>query len=302
MNPELVGKLGLPESYIGSPLGMLVSHGQMISAPMFNKPALMVAKNGQFFISRVNASAGLMISHENDKIEFDKINYNRLSDASKPAYYDLMSNQENLDGDGRIWVRLAGNTVKEIIHRTEKETLTHIPVGLLLSFPKDKLPRFIRKGLSLNIMVKGYENILHAVEAGPMLVKNGKVCIDMEQEGWKTNNSIKTQAARLDFTDMRGPKIAAGIDQQGNLILVAINGRIRESVGATHYDMAEILIENGAVDAMGFDPGGSSTLVVNHQVLNISPYNHLYEENIYSLPPEPRAVANAVIGYIVDEQ
>jgi len=269
---------------------------------MFNKPALMVAKNGQFFISRVNASAGLMISHKNDKIEFDQINYNRLSDASKPAYYDLMSNQENLAGDGRIWVRLAGNTVKEIIHSTEKEILTHIPVGLLLSFPKDKFPLFIRKGLSLNIMVKGYEHIIHAVEAGPMLVKDGKVCIDMEKEGWTTNNSIKTQAARLDFTDMRGPKIAAGIDQQGNLILVAINGRIRESVGATHYDMAEILIENGAVDAMGFDPGGSSTLVVNHQVLNISPYNHLYEENIYSLPPEPRAVANAVIGYIVDDQ
>ena len=78
---------------------------------------------------------------------------------------------------------------------------------------------------------------------------------------------------------------------------MAINGRIRESVGATHIDMAEIMIDMGIKKAMGFDPGGSSTLVVLDKVLNISPYNSNYESNVYSLPPEPRAVANAVIGW-----
>jgi len=134
-----------------------------------------------------------------------------------------------------------------------------------------------------------------------MLVEDGEVCIDMEKEGWKTKNSIRTQAARLDFTDMRGPKIAAGIDAEGRLSVLTVNGRIRESVGATHYDMANILREQGIVKAMGFDPGGSSTLVVGGRVLNISPYNHRYEENIYSLPPEPRAVANAVLGYLEEK-
>jgi hypothetical protein len=49
---------------------------------------------------------------------------------------------------------------------------------------------------------------------------------------------------------------------------------------------------------MGFDPGGSSTLVIKGKTLNISPYNSAYEENIYALPPEPRAVSNSVVGYI----
>jgi len=49
--------------------------------------------------------------------------------------------------------------------------------------------------------------------------------------------------------------------------------------------------------AMGFDPGGSATLVVGKEILNISPYNHDYERNVYSLPPEPRGVANAIVGY-----
>jgi hypothetical protein len=48
---------------------------------------------------------------------------------------------------------------------------------------------------------------------------------------------------------------------------------------------------------MGFDPGGSSTLVVGDETLNISPYNQDYERNVYSMPPQPRAVSNAVIGF-----
>ena len=88
-----------------------------------------------------------------------------------------------------------------------------------------------------------------------------------------------------------------GLDAEGHLMVLTVNGRIRESVGATHIEMAEILREQGAVSAMGFDPGGSSTLVVGGEQINISPYNHAYESNVFALPPEPRPVANIVIGY-----
>jgi exopolysaccharide biosynthesis protein len=119
----------------------------------------------------------------------------------------------------------------------------------------------------------------------------------MKTEGWGKKFSIQTQAARLDYEDMRGPKIAVGIDFQDNLYVLAINGRIRESVGATHQDMANILVSHGIREAMGFDPGGSSTLVVNGKTVNISPYNKNYENNVFALPPQPRAVSNVVLGY-----
>ena len=72
------------------------------------------------------------------------------------------------------------------------------------------------------IQMTGWDALTSAVEAGPLLVEKGACCIDMEQEGWKTLNSIHTQAARLDFTDMRGPKIAIGLDVRGNLSVVCI--------------------------------------------------------------------------------
>lgn len=120
----------------------------------------------------------------------------------------------------------------------------------------------------------------------------------MEAEGWKHRNSIATQAARLDYMDMRGPKIAVGLSENGEMVVLTVNGRIRESVGATHTDTANILAGMGMVKAMGFDPGGSSTLYADGKTLNISPYNQAYEYNIYALPPQPRAVSNAVIVYL----
>lgn len=297
LNAELVGKLGLPESYIGSPLGLLITNQKIVSAPLFNKPAL-VFKNRQVNILRVNCSKGIIVSRGTDRIELSEDQYNNENSISGPTYFDLLHTNENILVEKCVVVRLAGNIIKEIVQINEKQQVSIIPVGLTLVIPKKQFPKNWKREQEVDIDIVGIDKYDYAVEAGPMLIDNGEINLDMEIEGWKTDNSIKTQAARLDYTDMRGPKIAAGIDKDNNLVVLTINGRIRESVGATHYDMANIMKTFNIQKAMGFDPGGSSTLVVNGQTMNISPYNSKYEENVYALPPEPRAVSNVIMGYI----
>ena len=299
LNAELVGKLGLPESYIGSPLGLIISDGKVISPPLFNKPAFLVYPNGSLDIKRVNCGRGIIVSDNHHRFELNPASLNpREPIDDEICFYDLMYDEQKIRGDGRVIVQMAGNTIKGIIHTAENQDVPTKPVGLTLSFPAHRFPNeWDCMGKSLDIEMRGWDRIEHAIEAGPILVDEGKNRLDMEVEGWKTMNSIRTQAARLDYTDMRGPKIAIGLDEYGNLSVLAINGRIRESVGATHIDMAEIMISLGIKKAMGFDPGGSSTLVVDGRALNISPYNSKYERDVYSLPPEPRAVANVVIGW-----
>ena len=297
LNAELVGKLGLPETYIGSPLGLLISDKKLLAAPLFNKPAIIIYQDGAIDIKQVNSSKGINISYKNKSLKFNKACYNTTKNTL--AYFDLLHKNNFIDAQERTIIRLTGNKIMEIIETKKDEKIKIIPVGLTLAIPKENLDKTIFKlGNELNIKINGLDKILHAVEAGPLLIENGKFALDMETEGWKTDFSIATQAARLDFTDMRGPKIAAGIDKDGNLHVLTINGRIRESVGATHIDMAEIMQEFGMQKAMGFDPGGSSTLVVAGKTLNISPYNKEYEKNIFALPPEPRAVANTIIGFV----
>lgn len=295
LNSELVGKLGIPEKFIGSPLGLIISNKKVLSPPLFNKPAFIVLQDGRIKIKRVNSSKGITITDTSDTIVFSPQAYNSKYPLNSPCFYDLLYVDDHLIGNGRVIVRLSGNIIIDIVHTKENETVPVLPVGLTLSFPKEQFPNTWKTGMELVIKMNNWEEIESAVEAGPLLIKEGEVCIDMDIEGWLTLNSKNTQAARMDYLDSRGPKIAVGIDKSGNLTVLTINGRIRESVGATHGDMADILKIQGLEYAMGFDPGGSSTLVVENKILNISPYNSGYESDVYSLPPEPRAIANAMI-------
>ncbi|EPR72983.1 Exopolysaccharide biosynthesis protein [Winogradskyella psychrotolerans RS-3] len=305
LNPELVGKLGLPETYIGSPLGLLIMNNKVFCPPLFNKPAFIIYKNGDVDIRKVNSKAGFSIKGKRKALTFTSANYNNHSNT-EPCFYDLSYTEATFEGNGNVIVRLAGNTVKEIIKTKKKEDVPVIPVGITLSIPAGLFSEAMFKdGKPLDIQLLEpeenpykWDEVSYAIEAGPMLIDEGKQILNMEDEGWKTTNSIKTQAARLDFTDMRGPKIAVGITKEGRLMVLMVNGRIRESVGATHFDMVDILLKYGMDKAMGFDPGGSSTLVVDGNIMNISPYNKNYEKDIYALPPEPRFVANAIMGWI----
>ena len=297
LNAELVGKLGLPESYIGSQLGLIISGGRVLSPPLFNKPAFLVGEDGSLSIRRVSCAGGLRVQGRRTGVEFAPESRNLEVPPETPCFYDLLYRGQTLPGDGRTIVRLVGNRIMELLPARPGEPIPVLPVGLVLSFPAGALPSDWKKGDVLSVEIAGLAGIAEAVEAGPALLENGEICIDMELEGWLTQNSILTQAARLDFLDMRGPKIAIGLDGYGNLAVLVVNGRIRESVGATHRDMAEIVKARGLESAMGFDPGGSATVVAGTETLNISPYSRDYERNVYSLAPQPRAVANAVIGY-----
>lgn len=298
LNPELIGKLGLVEEYIGSPLGLIISGGRIVSPPLFNKAALLIDKHGRIDIRRINCQNGFKIKFKDLRLSFPGKGYNSKSEELDNCFYDLLYNDNTVPCKGRIILRLAGNIVKEVIDGDSVKEVKIIPAGLSLSIKKDIYSLNFKSGDELEFIFEEFKNIRHAVEAGPQLLDGGEDCIDMKTEGWKHINSIRTQAARLDYSDMRGPKIAAGIDKKGMLMILAVNGRIRESVGATHSEMANILKERGMIKAMGFDPGGSSTLFVQGEVRNISPYNHVYADNIYSLPPEPRAISSAIMGYL----
>lgn len=292
LNPELIGKLGLAEEYIGTALGLLIDRGSLLSPPLFNKPALAFTEQGEMSIREANVSDGVTISDESGhKVVIEPAGYNQTPDDA-PAVYDLMH-----DGDvpaaGRVIYRTAGDQVLEAVRG--EQAIELLPVGLTISLPLDQDPGWAR-GTQLSFAIEGWDDVFNAIEAGPLLVRDGKMSIEMEQGGWTTETSIRTQAARIDYTHMRGPKIGLGLTQDNDLMVVAINGRIRESVGATHTELAQILLDMGAVQGMGFDPGGSVTLVVNGRQLNISPYNKDYLSNPYSLPPQARFVGNAILG------
>ena len=58
LNAELVGKLGLTEDFIGTPLGLVIKEGDVRSLPLFNRPVLVTKDDGSIFIKRVKLPGG----------------------------------------------------------------------------------------------------------------------------------------------------------------------------------------------------------------------------------------------------
>jgi exopolysaccharide biosynthesis protein len=66
--------------------------------------------------------------------------------------------------------------------------------------------------------------------------------------------------------------------------LLAVDGRSTASVGMTVTELATTLASLGAWDALNFDGGGSTALVIDGRVVNVP-----------SDPTGERAVANALL-------
>jgi uncharacterized protein YraI len=70
------------------------------------------------------------------------------------------------------------------------------------------------------------------------------------------------KAGGLD-AQLRQPRTAVGINRNGRwLYLVVMDGREQTSDGATLSELADLLVSYGVYNAMNFDGGGSSTLVI----------------------------------------
>ncbi|MCM3403657.1 phosphodiester glycosidase family protein [Cytobacillus oceanisediminis] len=61
------------------------------------------------------------------------------------------------------------------------------------------------------------------------------------------------------------PRTAIGIKEDGSVFAVVIDGRRAQSKGVTLTDLAKVMKDFGAVEAITFDGGGSSTMVTRKQ-------------------------------------
>jgi exopolysaccharide biosynthesis protein len=91
---------------------------------------------------------------------------------------------------------------------------------------------------------------------GPVLVYDGKKRITDREELFTGN------MAQLH------PRTAVGYTRDCRLLWLVVDGRQASSEGANFDDLAEIFLGLGAHEALNLDGGGSTTLVVNGQIIN----------------------------------
>ena len=98
----------------------------------------------------------------------------------------------------------------------------------------------------------------HVIGAGPRLVKDGKVYVNVVQEEFPSDIRVG-----------RAPRSAVGVTKYGDYIFAVVDGRQAHSRGCTLNEWATILLKDfGAVNAINLDGGGSTELVVKGNIVN----------------------------------
>lgn len=99
----------------------------------------------------------------------------------------------------------------------------------------------------------GWSGVLDVVGGLPILVRDGKLAV----------------APCSGSFCGRNPRTAIGWTNKGEVLLVVVDGRQRRwSRGASLVEMARLMRDLGAVQALNLDGGGSSTMVVENEVVN----------------------------------
>jgi hypothetical protein len=146
-----------------------------------------------------------------------------------------------------------------------------LPQGAI---PEEGLPR-----LGLGFACEAYDGIQQAIQAGPLLLKDGRIRLSADsltnEEFWITPRDrngntpvgVVPTDYPMDIDRTRAGRIGLGVDGEGQLLAVAVPGTERgshrpeiDSAGATLLELAEVLAEAGAVEAINLDGGGSTQL------------------------------------------
>ncbi|NLJ86315.1 MAG: phosphodiester glycosidase family protein [Firmicutes bacterium] len=277
----------------GSPLGMIMIDGKLVSPPYLNRTAAGLTENGTVIIDNVAITGEVrraaLGAHEESggqkrhlevgswseaTWEIDGVNRRRLADELiiYTAEHGTTTGTNNYGWE----VLIQGNYVTGHVQGNAK-----IPPGGYVISGHGKAAHWLRNleigdyidaswSLQPNWLEQG---VVHAVGGGPRLLRQGQVDITAEQERFQA-----------DITQGRAPRTALGVTERGELLLVTVNGRQNNiSIGMTLAEAAELMRELGAIEAMNLDGGGSSTMVVRGIVLN-APSDGV-----------PRPVSNAIL-------
>lgn len=166
----------------------------------------------------------------------------------------------------------------------------HIPQnGFVLSIADNALPPDVQAKIVSDAWVE-YEfanadqPVASAIQAGPILLQDGQLVLDhapQREEFWASRElngehvvGITPVNMSLSSTEQRKARTALGINADGDLLLVMVDGSDptasaeTDSAGATLREIGEHLLEQGAVHALNLSGEGSSHLFIHGGLAN----------------------------------
>lgn len=238
------------------PLGVSIIEGEILTGPIYKRVVFGVTKDDKFLMDKVDITGQIEIG---EKIKLKLVNYNQplISKSGYTVFTDRWGRRTPPTSQEYCHVVVSNSRVQLI-----KQSSVYVPRGGFVfvgprKLLQDKINIDDTVAYSIKMLPEEWNSVKYAVGGGPYLVKGGKIFIDRQRF---TNG----------FLWKKEPRTALGYTKDGTLILVTVDGRLKGiSEGATMSELAKIMLDLGAYDAMNFDGGSSTQMVYNRKVVNI---------------------------------
>jgi hypothetical protein len=255
-------------TYRGDPSGVLVLNGKLLSEPLNYRASVgLLERGGKTEISfpRLNFS-GRLRSRGRAPLAVNGINRER--GANELVVYTPEFHRTTLTAlDGvELIVRRS-----RIVKRKDGRGSSKIPEDGYVVSASGRMRELALKGLPVGSRVNLSFSLIEAagdssarplrgyvVGGGPGLIAKGSTAIDPQREGIEPR-----------FVSDRHPRTAVAKLKDGRVLFATVDGRQPGvSAGMSLPELASLLLECGAVDAVNLDGGGSTTMVIRGRLVN----------------------------------
>ena len=243
-----------------APGGLSIHLGELVTGSSTARPTLGFDGEGKPQLGDVSVTAAVTLSDGTTSLAIDRVNkprrsgdlvlYTRRWGASTRA---LAGGTEVVLTGAALPLRASGTWTASVASVAPARGNTAIPAGsLVLSAQGTDAAALagLTKGSTVMVtttITSGWEDVVEAVSGREWLVDGAR-------------QSIRPVST---FTTAAHPRTAVALRADGRLVLATVDGRWSGySIGVTATDLAGLLRDQGAVQAIMLDGGGSTTALV----------------------------------------
>jgi hypothetical protein len=239
----------------GEILGLLKMDNQIVSTSTIGRTALGIFPDGKMIFDQIDYKGSITLP-DGRTVAITGVNHERGNDdlILYNNYYDSMTGNNEYGTDYIV--------SKDVITAIVRGSAVIPPGSIVLSAHGSNEKAL--EGLKVGDVVKitqtldpVWDKTIYAIGAGPRLIKNNSVFL-----------TSKVEEFPADIAVGRAPRTAIGVTKDGHVLFAVVDGRQQNSRGMTLLELALFMQENGAVDAMNLDGGGSSEMVVKGKIMN----------------------------------
>ena len=251
VNSDFFGMAGTYSAGFGPVVrdGELVSAGTSINQDKNQYGTYVKDKNGNSIFTYFKTT----VKFSNSAKTIDLASINKVTSMVFPILFNREAATSTADLDKRF-----DNLVKFVV---QNNTITYISQkGETVEVPEN--------GYLIVMSGDYYTNAASVFKVGDPVTLQVSSTIDFDQidTAFGGGGLLLLDGQEAPVTDIvaagRQPRTAFGVSQDGTkAIMMVVDGR-GDSIGATHSEMAALMKEYGAYEALHLDGGGSSTMVV----------------------------------------